>query len=68
LDIVSQAIGFLYGIIGMSFGVLVGQKRLTLQWANVFQELGFKSPPSSYNFKNARLGDWKKNCDHINFE
>jgi hypothetical protein len=44
LDIVSQAIGFLYGIIGMRFGVLVGQKLLTLQWANFFQELGFNSP------------------------
>jgi hypothetical protein len=29
LDIVSQAIGFLYGIIGMRFGVLFGQKTYT---------------------------------------
>jgi hypothetical protein len=44
-----------------------GAKKLTLQWANFFQELGFNSPPSSYNFKNAHLGEWKK-YDHINFE
>jgi hypothetical protein len=29
LDIVSQAIGFLYGIIGIRFGVLLGQKTYT---------------------------------------